>query len=180
MKQTIYILSLSILTAQSAFAALPPQTELDLRKIKKIEPANKVTSDDVAKVIPTELQPGEDQNEIGLKIADRSANSITQGDFFRQSDIGRAANAVQNSLKTEMSLGGGEGHTTHNIQMQVLAFEQKAFIRYAGFTHFKMTYLNYKNDLDLEVSEKIGDNTDFVLTHDVNASLSAANVRWSF
>jgi len=166
-------------TCLFSHAAMPPQ-QLVI-EIKK--PAVMSQPDiEIAKIIPTNLQPGQKEEQIGLRVIDHSVNSFTQGDFFKNTEIGKAAKGFEESLKTDVNLGGDpkKGEVSHNVNVQVLAFEQKAFIHYRGLTDFQVTYKYDRNNIDVKLEENLGGNTNLVITHNLQDQFSRANLSWTW
>lgn len=161
-------------------AAVPPQQlTLELAAIKPVEP-RQIKTEDVGAVIPTNLQPGQKEADISLRIADKSINSLSQGDYFKNSEAGKVANGVQNAFKTQMTFGGTpEQGTEQKLNMQILAFEQKAYIHYEGYANIQVTYKN-SDGVNIQWFEKLGNSTSLVVTHVFNDSMSRANISWNW
>jgi hypothetical protein len=160
-------------------AAIPPQ-QLNV-EIPKNKPVESVRVD-LAKFIPTNLQPGQNEEQIGLKVVDYSINRFTNGDFFKNTEIGKAAKGFEESLKTEVNLGGDptKGEISHSVNVQILAFEQKAWVHYKGFTDFQLTYRTNDSNLDMEMQQNLGGSTHLVLAHNLRDSLSRASLSWNW
>jgi hypothetical protein len=160
-------------------AAIPPQ-QLNV-EIPKNKPVEDVYLD-IAKLIPTNLQPGQNEEQIGMKVADYSFNNFANGDFFKNTEIGKAAKGFEESLKTEVNLGGdpAKGEISHSVNLQVLAFEQKAWVHYKGFTDFQVTYQTNDSNLDVEMQQNLGGSTHLVLAHNLRDSLSRASLSWNW
>ena len=160
-------------------AAIPPQQlVLDVPK-----PVANVKSDlDIAKIIPTNLQPGQTEEQIGLKVVDYSVNNFTNGDFFKNTEIGKAAKGFEDHLKTEVNLGGDpkKGEISHSVNVQLLAFEQKAWVHYKGFTDLQLTYRTDSSNLDMEMQQNLGGSTNLVLAHNLRDQLSRASLSWNW
>lgn len=169
-------------TSLYSYAAIPPQQlTIDLKSINPIQEQKKITNDDVAAVIPLNLQPGQSQQDVGLRVVDHTLNRFTQGDYFRNSEFGKAASGVEKAMKTEVHFGNPqENEIQHSFNMQIQAFEQKAFLKYTGYTDIRVTYLMYNSDLNLELYENLGGSTELVVTHTMHDQLSKAQLRWSW
>ncbi len=169
-------------TSLYSYAAIPPQQlTIDFQSINPVKEKAKITRDDVAAVIPMNLQPGQSQAEVGLRVVDHTLNRFTQGDYFRNTEFGKAATGVEKAMTTEVHFGNlEENEIQHSINMQIQAFEQKAYLKYSGFTYIRVTYLMYNSDLNLELSEKLGSSTELIVTHTMLDQLSKAQLRWSW
>jgi hypothetical protein len=169
-------------TCLYSHAAIPPQQlTLNLNAVNPIKEKAKITNEDVAALIPMNLQPGQTDKEVGLRVVDKGLNSFTQGDYFRNTEVGKAASGVEKAMKTEVHFGDPEqNEIQHSLNMQVQAFEQKAFVKYSGFTNVRLTYLMYNSNLNLEINESLGVNTELVIKHDLHDQLSQAQVKWSW
>jgi hypothetical protein len=169
-------------TCLYSHAAIPPQQlTINLQSVNPIEPAGKIDQHDVAAIIPMNLQPGQTDKEVGIRVVDHSLNTFTQGDYFRNTELGKAASGVENAMKTEVHFGDSENtEVQHSLNMQIQAFEQKAFLKYSGFMDVRVTYLMYNSDVNLEIYENLGGTTELVFTHDLHEQLSKAQVRWTW
>jgi len=169
-------------TCLYSHAAIPPQQlTINLEAVNPIHQQNKITGEDVAAVIPMNLQPGQTQQEVGLRVVDHTLNRFTQGDYFRNTEFGKAASGVEKAMKTEVHFGNPEeNEIKHSFNMQIQAFEQKAFVKYTGFTDIRLTYLMYNSDLNLELYENLGGTTELVVTHMMHDQLSKAQLKWSW
>lgn len=177
----IAILSFTF-TCLYSHAAIPPQQlVLEAPKAKAIADTKKEI-EIVAKIIPTNLQPGQTEEQISLRVIDHSMQTFTADEYFRNSEIGKAATNFEKSLNTDMNLGGDskKGEVTHSVNMQVLAFEQKAWVRYKGITEIQVTYRAEKNILDMELTEDLGGSAKLVITHNVQDQFSRANISWNW
>ncbi len=160
-------------------AAIPPQQlVLDTPQNKPV--ANVQSDLNLAKIIPTSLQPGQTEEQIGIKVVDFSVNNFTNGDFFKNTEIGKAAKGFEESLKTEVNLGGDptKGEISHSVNVQLLAFEQKAWVHYKGFTDMQVTFQN--NTIDMEMQQNLGGTTHLVLAHNLRDQLSRASLSWNW
>ncbi|MEQ1875965.1 MAG: hypothetical protein ABL958_04920 [Bdellovibrionia bacterium] len=187
MKQRIALFLAFFLISLYGMAAIPPQVVLDTRSIKPVQPVvQPITSSDVALVIPMNLQPGtNDEDTIMKHVMDHSVNSFVRGDYFRNTELGRAAETVEQALKTQVSLGStvgedGEPETQHILNFQVMAFEQRAFLTYTGLTNLNLTYTAASANLDITLSQPLGGTTTLVLSHSTSSALSGARVSWAW
>lgn len=162
-------------------AAIPPQQlVLDIPKNK---PVSNIKNDiDMAKIIPTNLQPGQTEEEIGLRVVDFSVNNFTNGDFFKNTEIGKAAKGFEESLKTEVNLGGDpeKGEISHSVNVQLLALEQRAWIHYKGITDFTVNYRANDSDVNMEMQQNLGGSTNLVLAHNLREQISRASLSWNW
>jgi hypothetical protein len=184
-KRRISVFLVFSLVSFFGWAAIPPQEVLETQSIKPVKMPDFITSDDVARIIPTNLQPGtKDEDLILGRIMDHAVNTFVQGDYFRNTEIGKAAGKMDQVLKTEVSLGAsetedGEVVTEHKLSFQFLAFEQKAYLSYSGFTNFRMTYFGSQG-LDLSLNQAISETTTLVLSHTTQDALSRVNMLWAW
>lgn len=167
----------------SSYAAIPPQQHsLDLSSISPAGPIERtIKQQDIERVIPQNLYPGMSEEEISIKVIDHSANNFMNGDYFKNSSLGKAANNVQEALQTNVSWGGDpeeEDSIQHNMQFQLEAFQQKAWMKYQGYFDLKFTYEVSGNNLNIEMHEKLADLTDLVVTHNTSQAYSSLTVRW--
>lgn len=169
-----------------AHAAIPPQEVLDTRTIKPVYSLVKgIQPEHVAMVIPMNLQPGtNDEKTIMARVMDHSVNTFIQGDFLRNTELGKAAQNVENAMRAEVTIGdgfdeSGEPATMHKINLQVAALEQKAFVSYSGLTNLNLS-LAAATGLDISMNQALDTTTTLVLSHQTRDALSAMKVMWAW
>jgi hypothetical protein len=166
-------------------AAIPPQEVLETQSIKPVVIPKMIKPEDIALVIPMNLQPGtNDEDVIMARIADHSINNLIRGDYFRNTEFGKAAARVENAMKAEVSLGTSDesnGHPPieHKINMQLQAFEQKAYVTYSGLVNLNLTYLAAQG-LDVTMSQALTTTTTLVLNHSTRDAISRLNMMWAW
>lgn len=187
MKQRITVFLAFFLISLFGRAAIPPQILLDTRTIKPVQPViHSLTSEDIARVIPTSLQPGTNNEETLMgHIMDHSVNTFIQGDYFRNTELGRAAETVEHALQGRVSLGGGIAEdgtqsTQHILNFQVMAFEQRAFLNYSGLTNLNLSYLAASSNLDITMTQPVTTTSTLILSHHTRDALSQVNMRWTW
>ncbi len=89
-----------------------------------------------------------------------------QSPAMKQSSVGRTANTVQNSMKTEASFGGADPSATqHSFAFNLNPFETKAQMKYKGFTNASLTYNMSVAKLDFEMYRDVDKMTKLVYNH---------------
>lgn len=138
---------------------------------------------DASKFIPLDLVPSKDSSMVFSRMADKSMQTMFNSVEFRQSSIGTATIAVQESLKTEVSVKKTKPSAVeHRIKFDVQAFQTLAQVRYSGVTNAALKYFAATEKLSLEVAEKISTNNDLILSHSIEPSnrISQVVVQWNF
>jgi hypothetical protein len=132
---------------------------------------------DAAKLIPQDLKPSEDQNDVFSKVADRGLTSWFNSDEMRATSLGKAAKTVEQELQQEVILQT-EDLVQHKFNFNVQAFQALAQIQYKGFFNSALRYNLAQSKFDLEVSRQMFGDKELLLS--ANSDLSQVAVRWIF
>jgi hypothetical protein len=132
---------------------------------------------DAAKMIPTDMQASENQNEVFGKVADQSLSSWFNSDAMRATTLGRAATTVEKELQQEVVIQT-KNSVQHKFNFNVQAFQALAQIQYEGFFHSALRYKLAQAKFDLEISQQMFGNKELLLNTTGDASEVA--VRWIF
>lgn len=140
----------------------------------------KITSADVAKVIPLDIHPEEGASRVVNRIADRGFG-LWFDTVLKDSSIGRMAEAAQETLKTDIEVVPTEpGGVAHKVTMQFEAFAAQAIIKYSGWVKAQIRVSPAGSDI--VVKEKIFENKDLLLSHSSNRDqdISMISMGWSW
>jgi hypothetical protein len=159
---------------------------LDISAIQPIESMRDVKNEDIAKVIPNDLQPTsptQGGGEVASKILDHSISNIFNSQAVRNSELGKTAHNVEKSLDSEKSFGGTEASSIHHVvKFQVRAAQTKAQLAYTGLTNAQLSYQVNQSKMDLEVFEKLDTNTKIVYNHVIKPGdrSDLVSLRWTW
>jgi hypothetical protein len=134
-----------------------------------------------AQVVPMDMKPSENSNEVFSKVADQSLSSFFNSPEMRASPIGQTATEVEKKMKQDVSLGGS-GTVEHKLSFQVQAFQGVAQMDYTGFTHACLKYQASESSVGVEIYEKVAGARDLILGHVDKPTdhLSTLSMRWNF
>lgn len=144
--------------------AISPDLIANFNKLKKEE--QKV---DLTKFIPLDMPPGQDTKNVVNRVADQTIQTLFNSVEFRQSPVGAMSVAVQESLKTEVSLVRAQraDEVEHKLQMSLQAFQNYAQIQYSGYGKAAVKYFVDTARVSMEVTEKVAKNQNIILSHSV-------------
>lgn len=168
-----------------AFApALDFSRGLDASAIRPIESSRVTRSEDVARVIPANMEPTSNGGLVATQILDHSINNWLNSEAVRSTSLGRTAHSVEKSLKTDVSFGGAEPQAVkHNLRFQMKAAQTQALLEYSGLTTAQFTYSMAQNKKDLELREPLpGLSTQLVFNHTLTQEdrRETLSLRWNW
>jgi hypothetical protein len=149
-----------------AFVRLPDFTKgLDISIIQPVTSSRDTTTEDVSKLIPTDMKPTNDGGLVAAQILDRSFSTWFNSDAVKHSAMGRTAHDVEKSMEGDVAFGGKEPESIkHNIKFQVKAAQTQAQLEYTGITTAQVTYYVLQDKTNVEVREPVKSlNTSVVL-----------------
>jgi hypothetical protein len=138
---------------------------------------------DISQIIPMDLVPTQDANLVLTQVADRSFSAFWNSEVVQSSSVAQAATVVEQKMKQEVVIGGGDPRSVqHKFNFNLQAFQALAQIEYSGFTHAALRYKVAESTLALEIFEKLSDNRDVVLSHTTGPESRSSNLsfRWNF
>ncbi len=139
---------------------------LDLSIIKPVHSTRGIHYQDIANVIPLDLDPN-DQQGVGRRILNNTVNRAINSDSIRNSSIGRTAASVQNSMQGGVSLGSREPNSVqHEFRVAADPMQVQARINYSGLTNAQLSYRAAESKMDFEWREPVSAiDTDLVFNH---------------
>ncbi|KYG67060.1 hypothetical protein AZI86_08590 [Bdellovibrio bacteriovorus] len=143
----------------------------------------KITSEDVAKVIPLDLKEGDSQGTVFGRIADRGFSLWFNSSFVKSSALGQMAERTQEKLKTDVVVPAGTPNgVSHKFSFRVEAFQALAKLEYSGWLKASVNYDAKASCTDILFKEKVLENKDLVVSHKVSKEegLSMVGLGWSF
>ncbi|MEN0057234.1 MAG: hypothetical protein AAGB31_00240 [Bdellovibrio sp.] len=143
----------------------------------------KITSDDVAKVVPLDLRQGDSEGTVMTRIADRGFSLWFNSSAVKQSTLGRIAENTQEKLKTDVVVPAGtpEG-VSHKFSFRVEAFQALAKMEYSGWLRAAINYDAKASVTDIFFKEKVFSDKDLTVSHkaDKEQGLSMIGLAWSW
>jgi hypothetical protein len=141
----------------------------------------KITSDDVSKIIPTDMQATGDSGAVANRIADRGLNYWFNSPAMKESTLGRVAQETQEKLHTDVIVeGGGAEKIQHKFSFRVEAFQALAKFEYTGWLKAAIDYDARASQTNILFSEKVFSNKELTLTHKTKEALSMVGLGWNF
>lgn len=187
MKKTLAIFTI-ILTSQAlasiALARLDIQSTkpLVLPMPNEAPQADKITSKDVEKIIPTDLQQTSDMNSVALRIADRSIQTWFNSPQVQGSVLGQTAATVQKNMATDITIKSDEPQAVeHKVTMQLMALQAAAKVQYTELLNAVFNYDARAAQSMVELSERIF-NKDLFVNHTSSSKedVSTVGIKWGW
>lgn len=158
----------------------PGEKILDVSNVEVVNPES-ISKDDVAKVIPTNIQSGSDEVMVSRKVLDYSVNNFLNSPNVKNSSVGRTADSVQKAMQAEVSFGNHKkGSIEHHLNLQMQAFEQVAYLHYSGYADADVKYFIVPRNTTVEVVKNLASTTSLVYDY-LNSDVEARNtisMRW--
>lgn len=156
---------------------------MDLAIIQPVTSLRTVTNDDIARIIPNDLNPTNDGGNVATQILDHSLSNFFNSDAVKRSDFGRTAHQVEKSMESEAGFGGNEtGSIRHTFKFAMKAAQAKAQVEYSGLTNAQLSYQAAQGTTNLEIHEDLGAATKVVFNH-INAPddrRDTVSLRWNW
>lgn len=162
--------------------------KVDLRTTKplvipedKVTP--KITKEDVAKIIPLDIQSNESTGSVMSRIADRGFNMWFNSPVIKNSLLGRAVEETQEKLKTDVVVPAATPRgVSHKFSFRVEAFQALAKVEYSGWVKAAVNYDAKASATDIQFKDKVMNNKDLVVSHKANKEqgLSMIGLAWSW
>ncbi|MBO9665830.1 MAG: hypothetical protein J7501_03350 [Bdellovibrio sp.] len=143
----------------------------------------KITKDDVAKVIPTDISKDETTGNMMGRIADRSFNLWFNSDTIQESLLGRVVQETQETLKTDVVVpASSKQGTSHKFSFRVEAFQTLAKMEYKGWMNAAINYNARAAETDVEIKEKVFTDKSLILSHKGTSKqgLSMIGLAWQW
>lgn len=124
--------------------------------------------------LPAKVQ-GLQASQIGAAMLDAGINNWLQSPEVRGTAFGQTAQAVEQSLKQEISWGGGsnsklsksrigENSVPHKLSFNLLAAQSQARIRYEGFIRAEIQHQMRDGSTQMEIARDLGARRELVLS----------------
>ncbi|WP_413289081.1 hypothetical protein [Bdellovibrio sp. HCB337] len=175
--------TITLLASTQALAKLDRSTTKPMvMPVGVSQGATDITTKDVEKIIPTDLQATNDMNKVAVRIADRSLQTWFNSAAVRNSALGRTADNVQQNLATDVTVKSDEpAAVEHKFSMQLLALQAMAKIQYTGWLNAVFNYDAKAAESMVELSEKIF-NKDLFVNHTSSPreDVSTVGIKWGW
>lgn len=156
------------------------QTEIQVFQIQVVKPIAPITSDDVARIVPSDINSQTPGSTIGRQILERSAQMILTGPAMKDSGVGKAAQTIEKAGKADLALGASDDGVKHNVNVEYRAFESMALLRYTGLMNLNIRYNVADRGYDVQIEDRLGHDTQLVLSHQTLTATSQVRVSWEF
>lgn len=140
----------------------------------------KITSADVARVVPLDMNPGDSAGRVINRIADRGLG-LWFDRVLKESSVGKLAEAAQETLKTDLEVAPTEeGAVAHKVNLEVDAFAAQAVVKYSGWVKAQVRV--GARGTDIVLREKIFEDKDLLISHTSTReqALSMISMGWSW
>ncbi len=179
----------SILLLLLSFFHLPClASKLDLHSTKPLviprdNVTPRLTSKDVAEIIPTNIPKDESTASMMNRIADRTFMRWFNSPSVRDSAFGRFATQTEENLKTDVVVEGeAPEDISHKFSVRIEAFQACAKLMYSGWLNAAVNYDAKASQADVQITEKVLHDKDLTLSHKNNSDqgLSMIGLAWSW
>lgn len=183
MKTLIFTtLSLAILQGLVIFQA---SAKVDIKSTKpyifpKVLKPEMITSNDVSKIIPTDIAPDSDSDTVAKRIIDNSISSLFNSQAVKESLVGGAAHKVQNKMKVEAEVKTQK--VNHKFSVKLMLAQAIAKVEYKGWVNALVNYDTKQQSSELELSDKVFTNKDLYFKHQAqnNSDMNSVGIRWNW
>lgn len=155
----------------------------DWNKIKKIDSVHDISQDDIARIIPINMQPTDRQSRVASKILDHAFSNWMKDSSLQQNPLIQQAMHLQESLQTDVSLGKSEpGAVEHKFEFQVRAADSSALVRYTGLFDADLSFKVPDREWKLQIHQKLDPTTDLLICSLANNDETRDNITisWEF
>lgn len=143
----------------------------------------KVTSADVAKIVPLDLRQGDDESTVLTRIADRSISMWFNSAAVKATTLGRIAETAQEKLKTDVIVPASSPKgVSHKFSFKVEALQALAKLEYTGWLKAAINYDAKTSNTDILLKDRIFSNKELIVSHKASKEqgLSMVGLAWSW
>lgn len=177
----ITVPALSYAGARDICAIPPRQVQIEVDKIVPVKPAESVTSESVAMMLPTSMEPTSDSEAVGGEIMDHNLKNLMQGKYIRNNELLRSAQKVQEVMQPKVTFGNPEeGGVQHSVNLEYEAFQRVAKLKYEGYLKSDVIYESSTEDVNVSVFENLNPTTQVSVEHKSKEDLSYLKINWSW
>ena len=140
-------------------------TGIDFSRIAQIFP-DSISSDDVSRMIPTDIPATANGGQVASHIADRSMQSYFNSESFKATNLGKTSHSVEKSIQQDVTIGGSAPNSIqHNFKFNMQAAQTTARIDYTGYANANLSYKASAQELNLEVYHNLAANMKLAYNH---------------
>ena len=173
--KTISLILLLVTSSQTAWSRDSIKKTQNL--IMPTDVSNPVMSAETSlKIQPRSVSNGASATAIASQIADNSFSLWWDTSPIRNTQVGRAAEKVEKSMKTEVSYK--TNRVEHKISFKVLAMQALAKLEYNGWVNAAINYDARADKTEAEISEKISAEQDVIISHAFTPGGNKSQVAW--
>lgn len=162
--------------------------KVDLKSTKRlIIPVDtvtpKITSADVAKVVPLDLRQGDSEGTVVSRIADRGVSLWFNSTLMKDSTLGRMAQETQEKLKADVYVPATTPlGVSHKFSLKIEAFQALAKLEYSGWLKAAVNYDARSAVTDILFKEKVFADKDLILSHKAGGeqAFSMIGLAWAW
>lgn len=143
----------------------------------------RLTSADVAKIIPTNIAPGTATKDVVNKIADKTIGYLMSSTNFKETGLGMFTARAQEKLRVDYALSEGSAQdVSHKLSFRLEAFQSQAKVEYSGWLNASINYDAKASATDIVLKESIFNNKILSLTHKSkkDQDLSIIGLAWQW
>lgn len=163
-------------------AAIPDrQVELVMdQQVPVQKPSDPIDKQTIALVIPMNLTPGSDEEEVQRMVLDHNLQNFVEGRYIKNQELVESAQKVQEALKPSFSLGGEPNGVQHKVDLHIEAFQSRAKLNYSGYLKSDVVYTAEHNNVEVSVYEDLSPRTRLGVEHKSENDLSRVKIDFSF
>lgn len=143
----------------------------------------KMTKEDVAKVVPLDMEAGCSAGTVLTRIADRGISLWFNSAAMKQTRLGQIAEETQEKLKTDVVMAPTEkGGVSHKFSFRVEALQALAKLEYEGWMRAGINYDAKDSATNIHIKENVFHNKELIVSHKGNhtEALSMVALGWSW
>lgn len=158
--------------------------KVNLKKTKRLVMPTDVseplmTAETSNKILPKTINENESGRSVISRMADNTFGVWWETTPVRKTAVGHVADTAEKKLKTEVNFKDST-KTEHKVIFKVLAMQALAKIEYKGWVQAALNYDAKASKAEAELSEKIFERQDLVLSHAVTPGENKSQVSWRF
>jgi hypothetical protein len=134
-------------------------------------------------IIPASDMSGYSQHQVASRILDNSLRYIWRTSPLRYSTVGQVADKVEKTVQVQKVIEATEENKVeHRFSFDVQGIQALAQLKYSGWVKAAVQYNMNNASASAEVSEKVFDNKDLVLSQTISAAdtTSQVSLRWDW
>ena len=156
----------------------------DISTVERVMSVMTIRSEDISRIIPTDLRPTNDGGVVASRIGERGINAWLNSPSMKNTGIVKGAQSLERNMASDVAIGGDEPDSIkHSFKFGVKAEQSKAQLKYAGLMNANVSYQVAASTFNVEVREPVALlQTDLVFNH-INTrddQRDVLSVRWNW